>query len=144
MAMEMAFGVGFLTVLSAAIASWVFGGIYYGALGKYWIVAAELNRGKMESTKGFSKAQPFVIGFASEFIMAYVFSTLLFHTSDGAFSIGAAVAAAVYLWNGFIATSIVTNNAFGMRKFSLSGIDGVHWLGVLVVQALVISLLAAG
>lgn len=140
----MAFGVGLLTVLSAAIASWVFGGIYYGVLGKYWFVAAELNRGKMESTKGFSKAPPFVIGFASEFIMAYVFSALLFHTSDGAFSIGAAFAAAIYLWIGFVATSIVTNNAFGMRKFSLSVIDGVHWLGVLVVQALVISVLAAG
>lgn len=72
------------------------------------------------------------------------FSTLLFHTSDGAFSIGAAVAAAVYLWNGFVATSIVTNNAFGMRKFSLSEIDGVNWLDVFVVRALVISLLAAG
>lgn len=34
MEMEMAFGVGLLTVLSAAIALLVFGGIYYGVLGK--------------------------------------------------------------------------------------------------------------
>ena len=35
-------------------------------------------------------------------------------------------------------TILAVNNAFGQRKASLTIIDGIHWLGVLVIQGAII------
>ena len=35
----MAHSVNYLSVLIAAMAAWLFGGVYYTALGKYWMAA---------------------------------------------------------------------------------------------------------
>ena len=35
----MAHSVNYLSVLLAAVAAWIFGGVYYTALGKYWMAA---------------------------------------------------------------------------------------------------------
>ena len=45
-----------------------------------------------------------------------------------------------FLWLGFAVTIMATNNAFGMRRFSLTLIDGGHWLGVLLIQGAIIGL----
>ena len=42
------------------------------------------------------------------------------------------------LWAGFVATTIFVNNAYPGRKYSLSLIDSIHWLGVVVIQGAVI------
>ena len=140
--MEMAMGVSFVTILAATIASWVFGGAYYGLLGSRWMRAADLTPEDMAGLKGLNKFAPYLIAFLGEFVMAYVFAALLVHTSDGGFSLGAAIAAAIYLWLAFIGTTVLVNNRFAMRKVSLAIIDAAHWLGVLVIQALVIALMS--
>ena len=35
-------------------------------------------------------------------------------------------------------TTLAVNSAFGQRKASLTIIDGIHWLGVLVIQGAII------
>ena len=34
--------------------------------------------------------------------------------------------------------TMAVNNAFGQRKASLTVIDGIHWLGVLVIQGAIV------
>ncbi len=46
--------------------------------------------------------------------------------------------AAFFLWLGFVLTTIAVNNAYAGRKLALTAIDSTHWLGVLVVEGLII------
>lgn len=129
--------IGLSIVFAATVAGWVFGAVYYGSLAKPWMAAAELTETDINAAEGVTKFAPYAIGFISEFVMAYVFAGLLIHTAPEGFGIGAAIAAAFYLWIGFVATTVLVNNRFGMRKLSLAVIDSGHWLGVLVIQAIV-------
>ncbi len=47
----------------------------------------------------------------------------------------------LFLWFGFVATTIAVNNAFQGARRALTLIDGAHWLGVLAIQGLVIGLI---
>ena len=45
------------------------------------------------------------------------------------FSVRAGLISAVVLWVGFVLTTMTVNNAFTMRKPTLTVIDSLHWLG---------------
>ena len=59
-------------------------------------------------------------------------------SSAGSSLKGLISALVVYL--GFVLTTLVTNHGFQGNKPSLTLIDGLHWLGVLLIQGLVIGL----
>ena len=42
----------------------------------------------------------------------------------------------LFIEHGFVATTIVVNYAFQQRKLALTLIDGFHWLAVLIVQGI--------
>ena len=48
------------------------------------------------------------------------------------------IISALFLWLGFVVTTIFVNNAYPGRKYILSVIDSIHWLGVLVIEGAVI------
>lgn len=43
-----------------------------------------------------------------------------------------------FLWFGFVITTLVVNNTFGMRSAKLIAIDGGHWLAVLLLMGAII------
>jgi hypothetical protein len=43
---------------------------------------------------------------------------------------------------GFVLTTVLVNNLFQQKSFTLTVIDGAHWVLALVIEAAVISLLA--
>ena len=139
--MQAAMGASLITILVAAIAGWVFGSIWYGALGKRWMAASGLTEADIRGPDGKLDPSPFIISFVLEFIMAYVLAVLLLHTSDGAFSLGSALMAAFILWLGFVFTTQTVNHRYSMKPWSLTVIDGGHWLGVLLIQALVMAMM---
>jgi hypothetical protein len=49
----------------------------------------------------------------------------------------------LFMWLGFVITTMAVNNAFGRRKASLAIIDGIHGLGVLVIQGTIIGAIGA-
>jgi hypothetical protein len=51
------------------------------------------------------------------------------------------VISALFMWVGFVATTLAVNNAFAQRKAALTVIDGIHWLGVLLIQGAIIGAL---
>ena len=139
--MQAAMGASLITILVATIASWLFGALWYSALGKQWMAASGLSETDIKGENGKTDPSPFIISFVLEFIMAYVLAVLLLHTSDGAFSLGSALMAAFILWLGFVFTTQTVNHRYSMKPWSLSVIDGGHWLGVLLVQALVMAVM---
>jgi hypothetical protein len=122
-------------LLIAAAAAWIFGGIYYGVLGKTWVAAQGKtmdvlkveNAGKSPA----AKAAPFVISFVAEVVMAAVLSGILFHS--GMRTVRAGVISGALCWLGFVLTTIVVNNAYAFRSLRLTAIDAGHWLGALVI-----------
>lgn len=124
-------GINYLAIVAAAAAGFMVGGVWYGVLGSAWAKA----QGK---TKEDFKPQPkpFIIAIISQLVMAYVLSGLIGHLGD--ITIFRSVLSALFIWAGFIATSLATNHGFQHAKLSLTLIDGGHWLVVLLVMGAVI------
>jgi len=133
-------GINHLAVLAAAVVSWIFGAVWYGALGKQWMAA--LGKTKEELMPG---GQPnpviFVVSFIAQLIMAEMLAGLIGHLGPGQFTVKNAVISALFIWFGFVLTVLVTNHGFQHAKRELTVIDGAHWLGVMVLQALVLGLI---
>lgn len=124
-------GINLLAVAGAAIASFVFGGVWYGILGKAWMTAAGLTA---EDTK--PSAGVMIIAFACQLLMAFVFAGVILHV--GGASIRTGLISAALIWAGFILTSLMVNHRFQGKPWALTLIDSGHWLGVLLVQGIII------
>ena len=127
--------VNWSSILLAAIVAWIFGAVYYGLLGKFWLAA----QGKtMESMKlenagksALANAAPFILSFVAEILMAWALYGVLTHM--GMFAFRAGMIAGALCWLGFVLTTVAVNNAFSGRRPMLTLIDAGHWLGVLVI-----------
>ena len=124
-------GMSYLAVLIAAVAAYAWGAAYYMTLSKQWLAAvgiAQPNR----------SAAPFIISFVALVVMAFVLAGSIGHLGPGNVTVKNGIISGLIIWAGFVATTVVVNNAYPGRKFMLSVIDGIHWLGVLVIQGAVI------
>ena len=132
----------YLSVLAAAVAAWIFGALWYTALSRPWM-AAQGWRGKddMPRRTGAAAAAPFVISFVAELIMATMLFGIIHHI--GEVTVERALFSAVMIWIGFVATTILVNNAYPGRRLLLTVIDAGHWLGVLLLMGVVIGLLGS-
>jgi Protein of unknown function (DUF1761) len=127
--------VNYLAVIVAAAAAWIFGAIYYGALGGRWIAAqgktmASLKQENAGKSK-LAKASPFILSFVGELIMAFVLFGILTHM--GKFTLRAGIISAAFCWFGFVLTTVTINNAYSGRRVILTVIDALHWLGALLI-----------
>jgi hypothetical protein len=132
-------GISYLAIVIAAVAAWIAGAAWYMTLGKFWIAALGMTREEMEANRKDPKAfLPFIYVFVAELIMAWVLAGLIGHLGPGQVTIRNGVISGLFIWFGFVLTTIFVNNAFARRKWSLTLIDGGHWLLVLVVMGAVI------
>ena len=124
-----------VSIMVAAIAAWIFGGIYYTALSKPWMAAQgktlEQCKAEQDAKSGIAKGAPFVVVFISEVIIAWVLYGILLHLNM--FTLRAGIISAAFCWFGFVLTTMATNNAFGGRRLMLTIIDGIAWLGAFIV-----------
>jgi hypothetical protein len=124
-------GLNYLAILIAAVAAFAWGAAYYTTLSKQWLAAV----GRVEPNKS---PTPFIITFVALIVMAWVLAGTLGHLGPGQVTIKNGIISGLFLWLGFIATTVFVNNAYPGRKYSLSAIDSIHWLGVVVIQGAVI------
>lgn len=68
--------------------------------------------------------------------MAWVLAGLIGHM--GTVTIRSAVISALFVWLGFVVTTIIVNTSFSGRRYLLAAIDSGHWLLVLVLMGVVI------
>jgi hypothetical protein len=79
---------------------------------------------------------PFVLAFVALLIMAWVLAGTMAHV--GTITIRNGIISALFVWFGFVLTTMAVNNAFGGRTLKLTVIDAGHWLAVLVLMGLII------
>lgn len=127
-------GLNYLAILLAALAAFGWGAIYYMTLSKQWLAAVGLSKEQMQSRS----AAPFVISFIALIVMSWVLAGTVGHLGPGQVTIKNGIISGLFLWLGFIATTVFVNNAYPGRKYSLSVIDSIHWLGVVVIEGAVI------
>lgn len=125
-------GINYLAVLVAAVAGFAFGAVWYGLLGKQWMAAINMTT--------HPKPQPtiYVIAFICQLVMAWMLAGVIGHLGD--VEVMRSLIAAAFVWFGFVLTTMTVNHRFQSATWSLTVIDGLHWLGVLLVMGLVIGL----
>lgn len=133
-------GLNYLAIVIAALAAFAWGAIYYMTLSRQWLAAVGITREQMQT--GRSPA-PFIISFVALVVMAWVLAGTLGHLGPGQVTVKNGIISGLFMWAGFIATTVFVNNAYPGRKYSLSVIDSIHWLGVVVIQGAVIGAMGA-
>ena len=135
-------GINHLAVIVAAIVSWIFGAVWYGALGTQW--AAALGRSKDALMPGGRPGTTtLVVSFIAQLVMAEMLAGLIGHLGPNQVNVRNAVISAAFIWFGFVLTVLVSTHGYQGSRRSLTLIDGGYWLGVLLVQGLVIGLFGA-
>ena len=132
----------YIAVLAAAIASWVFGSVWYNVFAKAWLAALGNDPGQIEAKRKVREVpwRPMAVSFLSEIVMA----TLLFFLLSGlgVEDLMTAAVTGLGLGFGFMTLSGLVNNMFAGRSLMLSLIDGAHWIGVAVIQCIVLAALS--
>lgn len=125
-------GLNPMAVLAAALAGWGVGAIWYGLLfGKTWTAALGKSRQDVSPS-----ALPFVVSLVASLVMAWVLAGVVGHLGEVTMRSGTISAA--FLWVGFVATTIATNNAFQGARATLSLVDAGHYLAAMLVMGAVI------
>jgi len=128
-------GPNYLAILIAAIAAFAWGAAYYMTLAKQWLAAVGMTKEQLGEKRS---PVPFIISFVALLVMAWVLAGTLGHLGPGQVTLKNGIVSALFLWLGFVVTTVFVNNAYPGRKYSLSVIDSIHWLGVLVIQGAII------
>ena len=128
--------VNYLAVVVAAMAGFLLGWGWYTVFAKAWMTALGKTKGDCKPTP-----VPFVIAAISCLVMAWMLAGLMGHLSD--VTVKGGIVSAIFVWVGFVLTTVATNHAFeGMRPV-VTAIDAGHWLAVLVLMGAIIGAFGA-
>lgn len=121
-----------LSILLAAVAAFLFGGVFYGMLGKHWLAAIGKTEADIKSM-GRPIGMLFAVTFIALLVMAWVLACVVAPAGAGAGWMNG-LATGAMMWLGFAITCLVVNHGYQGSRWSLTIIDGLHWLGVLLIQ----------
>ena len=107
-------GMNILAILIAAVAAFAWGAAYYMTLSKQWLAAV----GRVEPNKS---PTPFIISFVALVIMAWVLAGTIAHLGPGQVTLKNGIITALFIWVGFVATTVFVNNAYPGREIHAVG-----------------------
>lgn len=138
-------GINDVAVLAAAIASFLFGGIWYGAFSRRAPArSAEADQPQPRLPRFGVDAVPLIVTFFALLVMAYVLAGAVGLIGAGEVTVRNGVVSALLAWAGFVMTSLVVGRMVeGVSGGFATIVDAGHWLGVLVTQGAVIGWLGA-
>lgn len=128
-------------ILAATVAGYGFGALYYMLLAKPWMAAASLTEDDLKRGGGGPKWLPYAIAFGAEFWIAAIMAGAIILAPEEAGEWSMAIGTAIILWIGFVFPAMVVNHRYSLKPWSLTWIDGGHWLGVFLVQVIVLQFL---
>jgi Protein of unknown function (DUF1761) len=128
--------VNYIAVIIAALAGFGLGAVWYTVLAKPWMHAIGKTEAECKQQQGSAKVVPFAISIVALFIMAWMLAGLMGHLGD--ITIRGGVISGLFVWLGFVITTMGVNHAFSGAKPMLTLIDGGYWLAVLLIQGAVI------
>lgn len=135
----MAFGgINYIAIIMAAIAGFAVGAVWYGVLGRHWMRAARVAPGSARMS-----ASLVITSFIALLVMAWVLAGLVGHLGPGQVTMRNGVISGLFVWAGFVATTLAVNHRYGGLGWDLTAIDGGHWLAVLLVMGAVIGAFGA-
>lgn len=132
-------GFNIVAVLLATTAAMAIGAVWYSVLAKQWISAAGFSEKQIESIEKGGSTAIYVIAALSHLVMAVVLAGLIGHL--GEVNLWRGLVSAMFVWSGFIATSMIVNHRFQMKPWSLTIIDAGHYFCVLLAQGAIIGLM---
>jgi len=130
-------GLSYMAVLFAGAAGFAFSAAYYMIFGARWMAALGKTREDIESGKS---PLPFIVAAVAQFVMAHILAGTIGHLGEGMVTVRNGMITGAFMWVGFVLTTVTVNYAFQRAKPVLIVIDAVNWLGVLVLQGLIIGL----
>lgn len=128
-------GISYLAVLFAGAAGFAFGAAYYMTLGAHWMAA--LGKTK-EEIAGNRSPVPFIVAALAQLVIAFMLAGVMGHLGAGTMTVVGGLVSGLFFWFGFVITTMAVNYAFQGARPMLTLIDGAHWLGVLLLQGLII------
>ena len=110
-----------INVLVAAAAAWIFGAVWYMALAKPWVEAAGVKVNANGRPEGGSPL-PFILSAIAMILVAGMMRHIIAEAEIDTLIKGLMVGLGIGLF--MISPWIMINNAYGMRPFKLTLIDG--------------------
>lgn len=135
-------GTNYLAVIVAAVAAFLAGAIYYGALGKWWMKAARIEPSR-DGASRMPKPSQLVTSLVAELVMATVMAGAIGHLGAGQVTLRNGIVSAVILWAGFMATTLAVNQRYQGYGWDLTIIDAGHWLLVALTMGAIIGAMGA-
>ena len=111
-----------VAVLVAAAASWVLGAAWYMTLSKPWMRAAGIKMGADGRPQGNGSPLPFVLSAVCMILVAGMMRHIF--SMAGIATVPAGLVSGLGIGAFFIAPWVLINNAYAMRPFQLTLIDG--------------------
>jgi hypothetical protein len=130
--------VNYVSVLIAAVASYIIGMIWYTFLfGKIWMKEMGFKDKDKKKAKKEGMAVPMVLNFLGALVSAYVLALLLGWGAIG--SVGDAAMFAFWVWLGFFAaTTLLGDVLWEMKSWKLFFINAAYWLVNLLVMSYIL------
>lgn len=111
-----------LNVLVAAAGSWIFGAIWYMSLSKPWLEVSGIECGEDGKPINGSDPTPFILSAICMILVAGMMRHIF--AGSGIDTLSKGIMSGLGIGAFFIAPWIMINNAYGMRPFKLTLIDG--------------------
>jgi Protein of unknown function (DUF1761) len=132
-------GINYVAVVIAAAAAWLANAAWYMGLSRPYVAALGKTPEQMaRDRKNPAAFLPFIYAFVANIVIAWMLAGLLGHLGAGQVTLPNGVVSALFLWFGFILTTMIVNYSFAGRDKRLLLIDAGNWLVVLVVIGTVI------
>ena len=112
----------YINVLAAAAGSWVFGAVWYMALAKPWMAVSGVDFDENGRPKNGSSPMPYVLSAICMILVAGMMRHVM--EMSGLTTVIQGLMAGFGVGAFFIAPWIMINNAYTMRPFKLTLIDG--------------------
>ena len=134
--------VNYLAIAIAAVIAWLASAAWYMSLSRLYTAALGKTPQQMaEDRKKPGAFLPYVYALVANVIIAWMLAGLLAHLGVGQVTLRNGIISAVFLWFGFVFTTMTVNYSFSGRDRRLLLIDLGNWLIVLLVIGAVIGVI---
>jgi len=133
------FGLNIIAVLAAGIAFWMVGALFYGVLfADLWMGLwgfTEADEPRMEAAMGVTMGIGFLLSIVFAGVLGFSLKAL---RAEG---LAGTIRWAVFLWAGFVITTMSYDVIYALQPVMLLIVDGAHTLTGFVVMAVILTLL---
>lgn len=136
-------GINWWSVLAAAIAAFAFGGFWYAWWSSTWLNAAGISFEERDGMPISAHIRAYTVTLLAEAAMAAALAGLMAHYATSGITVRTGLVTGALVWAGFVATIMATATAHLRKPLALLAVDGLHWLGVLLIEGAVIGAFAA-